>query len=321
MNASLRALLRGIVDYAGLFPPARLSLDTAFTNFTNYQVQREAWMLGRFICPAAKLVELGNYWHGMPVAKVPLTLSMLGTGGATSDEFLRHLDGDLQLLWDFRSQFGTPMQPDILELRLPMDVVAAGAVALGGLLDQILKRIQHSAPLRFYCEISLGPDWAQQVPNGIHALKEFNHGTKQPFRDGLKLRCGGVEKSAFPSIEQLALCLHQCVSHRVPFKATAGLHHPLPRFDPSVQTRMHGFINVFGGGLLAAVHRLNSKQLQEILADDDPNHFHFAEDRFAWRDYQVTTQEIDDLRRTLLISFGSCSFDEPRDDLRALGWL
>ena len=46
MNASLRALLTGVVDYAGLFPPARLPLDEAIRNYARYRQGSDAWMLG-----------------------------------------------------------------------------------------------------------------------------------------------------------------------------------------------------------------------------------------------------------------------------------
>src|SRR4051812_47093082 len=59
MVSSLRALLNGAIDYAGLFPPASLALRAAFDNYLHYRRDADAWMLGRFICPVAKLRELG----------------------------------------------------------------------------------------------------------------------------------------------------------------------------------------------------------------------------------------------------------------------
>ena len=59
MNASLRALLSGVVDYAGLFPPAGLPLDQAIRNYARYRQGSDAWMLGRFVIPAARLAEFG----------------------------------------------------------------------------------------------------------------------------------------------------------------------------------------------------------------------------------------------------------------------
>ena len=57
---SARALLAGLVDYAGLFPPAALSMDDAVAEYARWRRSPEAWMLGRFVLPAARLAELGR---------------------------------------------------------------------------------------------------------------------------------------------------------------------------------------------------------------------------------------------------------------------
>jgi len=106
----------------------------------------------------------------------------------------------------------------------------------------------------------------------------------------------------------------------VPIKFTAGLHHPVRKFHTSVQTKMHGFLNVLGAGILAAEHGWNQQQTAAMLEDEDATSFSFDDSAFSWREWKVTTERIK-THRTLITSFGSCSFDEPRDDLRALQLL
>src|SRR4051812_517732 len=101
MAPSLRAMLGGIIDYAGLFPPARLSLDPALRNYARYRSEPEAWMLGRFICPAAKLGELAGYGD-LFRAQPPFVFSALGRGGASRAEFLTGLKADLEAVGQFR---------------------------------------------------------------------------------------------------------------------------------------------------------------------------------------------------------------------------
>ena len=48
--------------------------------------------------------------------------------------------------------------------------------------------------------------------------------------------------------------------------------------------------------------------------------FKFGDEFFAWRDWKIDIKRLKD-RRRCVISFGSCSFDEPREDLRALKLL
>ena len=135
---------------------------------------------------------------------------------------------------------------------------------------------------------------------------------------GFKLRTGGVTADAFPSGPEIARVLVAAVRHQVPIKFTAGLHHPVRLFHESVQTKMHGFLNVLGAGVLAAQHRWSETQTQEMLADEEAASFVFNEEEFRWRDWKITTTQIR-ARRRLVTSLGSCSFDEPRDDLRGLG--
>src|SRR5258708_32412167 len=84
---------------------------------------------------------------------------------------------------------------------------------------------------------------------------------------------------------------------------------------------MHGCFNVFGAGMLDHVHHLTRPEIQTIVEEEKATAFKFAGDAFAWQNLKATADEIAGLRQNVLISFGSCSFDEPRDDLRTLGLL
>jgi hypothetical protein len=107
----------------------------------------------------------------------------------------------------------------------------------------------------------------------------------------------------------------------LPFKATAGLHHPFPRYDEAVKARMHGFINLFAAAALVWHHALDATEAADVLDEDDPGAFRFDDAGLSWREWALTVEQIASARELVALSFGSCSFDEPRDDLRALGWL
>ena len=53
------------------------------------------------------------------------------------------------------------------------------------------------------------------------------------------------------------------------------------------------------------------------LSDTDPTHFTLSDAGFAWQGYHATPTEIAHAR-AFATSFGSCSFDEPREDLAGL---
>jgi hypothetical protein len=138
---------------------------------------------------------------------------------------------------------------------------------------------------------------------------------------GVKLRCGGLAASDFPEAAQVARVIAACSDNRLPMKFTAGLHHPIRRLDRGVQTKMHGFINVFGAGILARASHLTEDKICAMLEEEDPFQFGFDEIGFGWKDHHVLLDEIIAARREFVVSFGSCSFDEPREDLREMGLL
>ena len=138
-----------------------------------------------------------------------------------------------------------------------------------------------------------------------------------------KIRTGGITPDGIPSIESLATYISACADRRLPFKATAGLHHPVRSrhpltYEPDAPLAiMHGFINVF----LAAAFAWNGEpEITAVLAETDPTAFRF-DDRAHWRHLSLSTDQIIDARTHFAHSFGSCSFEEPVADLKQLGWL
>ena len=128
-----------------------------------------------------------------------------------------------------------------------------------------------------YCEVPL---------DGLHEVK----------REGCfaKLRTGGVKPEAIPSINAVAAFIRFCAERRLPFKATAGLHHPIRAEHPltyeanAPRAVMHGFLNVF---LAAAFAWHGEKDIEPILAETDPAAFHF-DDRAHWRERTLTAERV-----------------------------
>src|SRR6266404_1640053 len=59
-------LLRDLIDYAGLFPPASLAMATSVANYDAYLRSEWSWILGRFVVPAARLPEFEEAFAGLP---------------------------------------------------------------------------------------------------------------------------------------------------------------------------------------------------------------------------------------------------------------
>jgi hypothetical protein len=328
MVSSLRALLAEIIDYAGLFPPARLPLDQAIRAYARYRRGPQNWMLGRFVCPAERLGELEPLVPELFSLEFPLRIAALGRGGKSTAEFLTGLRADLEAIGAFRERHHERTEVAVYEVRLPREIlVADSGEAAGNLLKDVAQALEQTSlpSLTAYYEPAPGEAWRPSLAVLKEALAKDNRqrtgSNRGPIRSaGLKLRCGGLEAVDVPSPEQVAFAITVCRDSGVPLKFTAGLHHPIRHFDPGVQMIMHGFLNVFVAGVLAHARHLGEDQVRQIIEDQDAEALTFDAEGLRWKDYRATVAGIGAARR-FVVSFGSCSFEEPCDDLRTMGLL
>jgi len=295
LNA-LRTLLEGRLDYAGLFPPAALGMEEAWRTFRRHRAGEEAWLTGAFVCPVARLGELAPL-PGPDDGAFALTL-------LTSPS----VDGgDVERAWEvFRRAVATTAEIRAWEIRLPAD----GWPRLEGLLAWG-DALPGTAP----CYWEADATWSEeQLERLARALAGRGGGAAQ----GLKLRCGGVTPAEVPAAERVALLLELAARHGLPLKLTAGLHHPL-RHRRDGYGPMHGFLNVYLAALLARQGVLPRASLVEVLEEEDPAAFTVAGDGLGWRGVQLDRLEVMALSAGLA-GHGTCSVDEPVEDLKALGW-
>ncbi len=306
---SLRALMTGVIDYAGLFPPAALPLDESIRNYARYRNDPDRWMLGRFICPTTRLDELLPYVDELFDQREPVAISALARTTKSFAEVVPEMTEDLKAVETFRAAPGGRAVVDVLELRLP-EILRDLMPMMFGAIEQFSAEVG----LRPFCELGFDASWKNSLLTTIRAIAG-HRGL------GFKLRSGGVEAKAFPSPEQIAFAIATCRDAGVPMKFTAGLHHPVRHFNDSVNTKMHGFLNVFVACVLENANKIGEDRVRAILEDEDPKKFTFTDDGLRWGDLAASTQQVIAARRDFAISFGSCSFDEPREDLRALGFM
>jgi hypothetical protein len=303
MTAALRALLNQAIDYAGMFPPCSLPLEPALRNQASYVRSPEAWMLNGFVLPVEQFDATRQFLSEFDTHH-PLRVAALGSKTTNADAFLDALYNAYAAIRSF-SRYNTDLVAiSHVEMFLPDDVDSASLKEASAIVSEL--PVFWEAP----------PETAEQT---IPLIAGHNSHEDLPAF-GYKMRTGGVTADAFPSSAQIAPALVMPNTHRLPIKFTAGLHHPIRQYRDEVKTKMHGFLNVLGAAVLAAEHQWDAEQAVMMLEDEDPRSFSFTDDFFAWRDWKIDVERLE-LRRRLVRSFGSCSFDEPRDDLRALKLL
>ena len=321
-SAPLHALVGRLVDYAGMFPPASLWLPAAAERYAAYRRGPSAWMLGRFVVPAGRLGELSE----VAAALLP--------------------DSAQAIPWHISALVGPDATRDLSEVATFNARHAAGAGAGRALVDSLETRVATPEAV---------PGIAAALPAGVPCAFELPlEAEPGPFVTAIgkvhgvaKARLGGVVPAAVPPVDLVARWIASAAAQGVPIKATAGLHHALRAHraltyeTDAPAAVMHGFLNVFVAACVAhaafasdgrrgrpdappgASSRRDdlAARLIPVLAETDARAFTFDDDAVAWRAVSLSTAEVIDARQHFALAFGSCSFEEPVEELRALGWL
>jgi hypothetical protein len=315
MHEPLRMLLSGLIDYAGLFPPAKLDMSKSAENYARARIGEHAWMLGRFICPASRLREFSK----------AAAVLMPGTHGTSG--YREHADTSEP--WRISVLVDSPI-PEALELVQGFNQHHDHED--NGLAQADVLELKADRPSDIDTAI-------EQIPDHLYPFFEFpalivNRGDARGFIAALagnaaaaKIRTGGITPEAIPSPEAVASFLVACAAAEVPFKATAGLHHPIRAEYPLTYEEscprgvMHGFLNVFLAAAMLKIHRLDLESVTSMLREEDAGEFKFTPEGVRWGDYILDSAQISLAREAFALSYGSCSFDEPIDDLDRLGLL
>lgn len=309
--SSIHALLAHVIDYAGLFPPAALSMQQAVETYARHRAGEHVWILGRFICPSSRLEEFSRL-------AAPLMPGTFATSGYREHVRIGEpwgvsivADEPIETCLDRIAVFNEThiredaglAEADALEIKItsPRDV------------EQLSNRIPDS--IQPFLEVPSNVD-----PRGLIAAMSGQ-------QVAAKIRTGGVTPEAFPPPTAVAAFIHACAAADVPFKATAGLHHPIRAEHPLTYEPgcprgvMHGFLNVFLAAAFVRADRMKTVDSIQLLVEHDPLAFRVANDHIIWKGRVLETEKLRRVRESFALSFGSCSFDEPVEDLQGLGLL
>ncbi|MFO7694514.1 MAG: hypothetical protein R6V57_15620 [Vicinamibacterales bacterium] len=309
--STLNALLAGLVDFAGLFPPAALDMRPAVLAYAGYRTGPHARVLGAFVVPASRLDEFGAELERLGAgaeAVHPWAVSVIASDAVDSD-IARAL------------RLGpTPERtPSTTVVAIELKADTAAGVARATAL------VPRSMAMAAEIPLSLGRDDRRSVLTAVRSARRM-----------AKIRTGGVTPESIPSPAQVAEFIWDCARAGVPFKATAGLHHPiraehfLTYAPDSPRAVVHGFVNVFMASAAAWVAAQSDEAARTadpparvigLLQEADPASFSVDGDTIRWRDAVFTAADMARSRRGLARSFGSCSFAEPIAELEALGWI
>lgn len=329
MKKAVKPFLEEIVDYAGLYPPASLSMVDAFDTFLKHRKSPHSWLLSKFVIGSNQLKELGELLHKVPKKELPIELTIVAPATTEFNEFKQAITTVVKEVALLHKNHENKVRTGTLEIKLPVEAIYTGkGIDAIKAIDYAVKVMGKSRllPQRLFFEIpgfDFDPKLAEKIIRFIAAHNSQIQSMNLPYYifSGFKIRCGGVEAHQFPPSKYLAKVMLAARDENVAIKFTAGLHHPIRHYNESVKTKMHGFLNTFGASILSYTQDLSEIEVVEMLEDENPDHFRFTDQYFAWKELAAPELEIKMLRMLSVLSFGSCSFNEPVEDLQELGVL
>jgi hypothetical protein len=306
--SSLKQLLASIVDYAGLFPPAQLSLPEAVIQCDQAQVSPHSWILARFVVPATRLLELNQLLSRTSESEGASESRYISEPWSLSAILSRNWAVELEQIKqmhkiEYQHEHQRQCQVEALEVA-PLPAAE---------IQQLCLKLPSDMAVFF--EIPFSADLAPYLP------------VLQQTGTAAKLRTGGITPGAFPDSTQLSQRILSLADAQIPFKATAGLHHALygtyrltDALD-SPSTAMPGFLNLALLAAFAHQQRLTLTEAVALLKEQSITPFQFTDTAITWRNHSLSIAEIAQSRQHFFRSFGSCSFQQPIDDLYSLGFL
>ncbi|MER7243676.1 hypothetical protein [Kribbella sp. NPDC000426] len=280
--STVPALFRHLVDDAAMFPPGNLPMAEAVAAHRAHLAAPYAELLGPFVCTDEDLMKVAA--EAARSGDGPLRVSVVISGGAGGIEPV--------IRWGDRSK---DVEVTAVEVRLrDEDDLSRNALRVVRACDDCLD--EETA----YVELGLDGAWER----ALDVVADAGYAAK--------LRTGGMDAALFPSADQVAAFITACLDREVPFKCTAGLHNAVRHTAEDSGFEHHGFLNV----LLATRASLDGAAHDEVvsvLSERDGQ-------MLAARARELTDDQAASTRRWFT-SFGSCSIDEPRQDLTTLGLM
>lgn len=318
---SVQAFAGNLIDYAGLLPPVSLPMEKAFDNYMSYREGEYKWMLSSFVCPIEILPKLTNLLNDKYKDEDGVKITVLGREGNTEKEFVSKLTEDIVHWKDFAESYKGKVITDSLICKLPVEVIKTHDVkTLSSIILLISKLVSDNIPnsVKIFLEGVMTNKWKRNVKIVIDAIKTHN----LTFNDmNYALRIGDASASEIPEPKQIVFIIRECLKREIVMKITGGMQYPVRQFSESLQTKLHGFMNVFGSGIIAMRHNISNRGLVELLRNEKADKFTFTDECFSWHEWEINIKDIEYARKYLMTSMISCYFVEAVEGLKAKGML
>lgn len=287
-----------LIDYAGVFPPASLSVADAVTDYRRVRRSDDRWTIGRFLIRATQLEQLGA----------------VATGQFTRGE----KPWDVSVIFDASPGACATMAADFHAEMAPVMRVSAAEVKMPDTIDGVEDLLDTVAIID--PDVSTFVEVSDQFP-----LRDQLESIETSLRvtgstGGAKIRCGGVTPDLFPTVERLAGFIWEASLSSLPFKATAGLHQPIRHHDDALDVWRHGFVNILVASVAADAGE-DRETVEAIVGETESDAFEISATAARWKDVVLPGSAVRRSRTHGFTAYGSCDADEPLEALTDYGFL
>lgn len=302
------AALAGLFDDAAMFPPANRSLAESLAAHRGHRRRDRSWLVRRLLVTASRVNDLMAALGEDDHIEVGVVLDRGGAG-----TFAETVSADISSL----ARLARDERVDLTGIEVRVvgeDPEAEVSAVLTGIQGARLPR-----PPQVAIEVPVTARPAGEVLTGLKAIEVARHSDGVGRSLMAKVRCGGTERGTVPADVELAGFLMVCATSRIPFKATAGLHHPTRTENPDTGDLEHGFLNLLGAAV-NAFQGAGLAAIEETLARP-PAELRLGSGALVIGDAVVESVVLGMVRASFFTGIGCCDVLDPITDLAALNVL
>lgn len=301
-NTALDLLVERLFDYSGMFPPASKSLSDTLKDAAGFSstLTRPEMVNADIVLSISHLKDMrGDVLTpaGFDESKT-CHISLLGSELVVSDA---DLVNEIEMLKKF-NEVGEGVQSckvSSYEIKVGEFLVATEEV----LERHLVSLAESQTVLAIEPDLS-GEMWQNILDRAVIFVAKH--------RGNVSLKFRGTGPTGIGN-DKIAFVIAQACDEKINLKATGGLHHPFleERYGNNL-----GFLGMSSSIYLrrALGEEFSIDDIMRCLCASDPSEMEF-ETMLAWRDKRIDLPTLRDLKKRYSFCIGSCSLQEPDEDL------
>ena len=284
----LQELFANWIDYAGSFPPASLPTDQVATQLISALNSQHNWFVNRVVLNYDEILTFDSTLAASHSLDSSRRIPLCAVVGEQWQVAMTRLN---EIAPELRATQVTAIEGKWTESNLPPEL------------------LENHNGSTIYVELPID----DELENRLRFLRDA--------KLCAKLRAGGTRSELFPAVKAVVEFLSGCRRIGLPYKLTAGLHHLwadqycMTYATDSPKTIMHGFLQVALAALALETDANSIDVATEILKSTSAAHVSITSTGIGWRDQSWSLADFQSLRQNRLHAIGSCSIDEPLDEL------